>query len=306
VLGLHIRHHHAPSDASVVVVEIVGEIDIYTSRQMRTYLVDLVNRGFVKLVLDFSEVMFLDSSGLSILVHVDKRTRHGGGSVVLTGLRQREFRILRIVELDRTLWIRTDVATATALFADMTAVLRRPHRLDDPTTRWPWLTCKIYLADADIHEAAEAALAEVIKSFGLQVNLAFQPVEASWFREFLLKVRGHGQATLPVEAQLDKLVRTIEMQALHRPQAEIDAAQGDAVAKLITALDKTPRAVVQVGSVLVVKVDEVLVVRNLTQLELAHWERNPALFRDPKAALEELQRAATQIDGRDPPPAVPA
>jgi anti-anti-sigma factor len=306
VLGLQIRHHHTPGADDVVVVEFVGEIDIYTAPHMRSYLVDLVDRGSVKLVLDFSEVKFLDSSGLSVLMYTYKRAHRKGGSIVLTGLRRHELRILRIVEFTRVLWIRTDVAAATALFADMTEVRRRPNRWEDPTTMWPWLTCKIYLADADNHEAAEAALTEVIKSFGLQISLAFQPVEASWFREFLLKVRGHGQATLPVEAQLDKLVRALEMQALHRPQAEIDAAQGDAVAKLITALDTTPQAVVQVGSVMVVKVDETIVVRNLTQLELAHWERNPAQFRDPKAALAELQRATPQTDDRDPPPAVSA
>lgn len=61
---------------------------------------------------------------------------------------------------------------------------------------------------------------------------------------------------------------------------------------MITALDKTRNAIIQIGSVLLVKVDDRLVVRNLTQVELAHWERNPALFRDPAAALDELQRAA--------------
>jgi hypothetical protein len=89
-----------------------------------------------------------------------------------------------------------------------------------------------------------------------------------------------------------KARRTVEMQILDRFQAGIDGVTGDAVAKLITALDNTKGAVLQVGSVLLVKVEDTIVVRQLTQLEMAHWQQNPGLFRDPAQALMELQRAA--------------
>jgi anti-anti-sigma factor len=307
VFGLLVRHHHAPRDSSVVVVEMIGEIDIYTAPTMRDYLLTLIAEGHIKLVVDFRDVEFLDSAGLRVLMTARNRVHRAGGALVLSGLPTRLLKILTIVEFTDLIWIRGDTDAAAALFADLSRVRRPPSRRENPKGGWSWLTSKIYLASADNHEAAEAALGEVIRSFGLQVNLAFQPIEASWFREFLLKVRKHGKTTLPVEDQLDKLVRAIEMQTLHRPQAEIDATQSDAVAKLIAALDKTPRAVVQIGSVLLVKADSAVVVRNLTQLELAHWERNPGLFRDPEAALSELQRATnTQNHRHRPPPAVSA
>jgi hypothetical protein len=63
---------------------------------------------------------------------------------------------------------------------------------------------------------------------------------------------------------------------------------------------------IQVGSVLLMKIDGEVTVRNLTQLELLHLERNPALLRSPAAALYELQRlnAAVQAEQSVPVPAV--
>lgn len=69
---------------------------------------------------------------------------------------------------------------------------------------------------------------------------------------------------------------------------EFNTAINDAVAKLLTALENTPDAIIQIGSVLLIKIDGVPHVCNLLQLELARMERNLALFRDP-AALLELQ-----------------
>jgi hypothetical protein len=82
--------------------------------------------------------------------------------------------------------------------------------------------------------------------------------------------------------------RAVELQVLARFQAGIDGITGDAV---ITALNQTNGAVIQVGSVLPVKVDETIVVRQLTSREMAHWQHNPGLFKDPATALAELQRA---------------
>jgi hypothetical protein len=93
-----------------------------------------------------------------------------------------------------------------------------------------------------------------------------------------------------MKASLAKLERALELQSIHRIQAEVDAMQSTAVSQLLKALEGTPNAIVQIGSILLIKVGGVTSVRNLTQLELAHLERNPDLFRDPAAAFRELQR----------------
>ena len=50
-----------------------------------------------------------------------------------------------------------------------------------------------------------------------------------------------------------------------------------------------PNAVIQIGSICLIKVDGAVTVRNLTEPEIAHVASNPALFADPAAALHEFQ-----------------
>jgi hypothetical protein len=96
-----------------------------------------------------------------------------------------------------------------------------------------------------------------------------------------------------LQDRLRKLERGIELHALHKAQAEVDEKQGSTVAQLLTALEHTPTALIQIGSLLIVKVDGVPAVRNLTQLELRHLEQNPQLLGDPGAVLEALQRQSS-------------
>lgn len=161
------------------------------------------------------------------------------------------------------------------------------------------LPVSIYLDSARNASAVEHAVLDVLYTFGLTIEDAAPPVVGSWFRS----MRARPDAGRDVADVLNRIERSIEMQALHKPQAEIDAAQADAVAKLITALGADPNAFVQIGSVLLVKVDGVVVVRNLTQRELVFLQRNSGLLVSPKAILEALETFAVN-DG--PPRCEPA
>lgn len=158
------------------------------------------------------------------------------------------------------------------------------------------LPVRIYLGRNEAAERVEAALREVMQAFDMHVAKALPPIQGSWYRGIVART-GRGHTSAEMTELLAKVERALEMPVLHRPQADIDAAQGDAVAKLITSLDATPTAIIQMGSVLLVKVDGVLMVRNLTQTELSHLEGNPGIFTDPEAVLYELQRLARGLEG---------
>ncbi|MGQ4328656.1 STAS domain-containing protein [Streptomyces hayashii] len=63
------------------VVEVGGEIDVYTAPKLREQLVELVNDGNFHLVVDMEGVDFLDSTGLGVLVGGLKRVRAHEGSL---------------------------------------------------------------------------------------------------------------------------------------------------------------------------------------------------------------------------------
>jgi anti-sigma B factor antagonist len=52
----------------VPVVEVTGEIDMYTSAALRARLTGMIERGHRHFVVDLSQVTFIDSAGLGVLV----------------------------------------------------------------------------------------------------------------------------------------------------------------------------------------------------------------------------------------------
>jgi anti-sigma B factor antagonist len=65
-----------------VLVSIVGEIDLFTSREIEAVLGRLA-RGKRHAVLDLSEVQFIDSTGLSVIIGATRESRRDGWSFAL-------------------------------------------------------------------------------------------------------------------------------------------------------------------------------------------------------------------------------
>ena len=81
------------------IVEVGGEIDVYTAPRLREQLVDLVADGKYHLVVDMERVDFLDSTGLGVLVGGLKRVRAHDGSLRLVCTQERILKIFRITGL---------------------------------------------------------------------------------------------------------------------------------------------------------------------------------------------------------------
>ena len=89
------------------VVEVGGEVDVYTAPKLRETLISLVDAGQYHLVVDLEKVDFLDSTGLGVLVGGLKRVRtHDGSLLVCT--RERLLKILRITGLTKVFDIHPD------------------------------------------------------------------------------------------------------------------------------------------------------------------------------------------------------
>ncbi len=96
------------------VVEVGGEIDVYTAPKLREQLVELVNDGIFHLVVDMEGVDFLDSTGLGVLVGGLKRVRAHEGSLRLVCNQERILKIFRITGLTKVFPIHTSVEEAVA------------------------------------------------------------------------------------------------------------------------------------------------------------------------------------------------
>ena len=96
------------------VIEVGGEVDVYTAPKLRERMVDLVNAGNYHLVVDLDSVEFLDSTGLGVLVGGLKRVRTHDGSMSLVCTQERLLKIFRITGLIKVFPIHPDLAAATS------------------------------------------------------------------------------------------------------------------------------------------------------------------------------------------------
>lgn len=96
------------------VIEVGGEIDVYTAPKLREQLVDLVADGKYDLVVDMQRVDFLDSTGLGVLVGGLKRVRAHDGSLRLVCSQERILKIFRITGLTKVFPIHATLDEALA------------------------------------------------------------------------------------------------------------------------------------------------------------------------------------------------
>ncbi|HEX3827604.1 MAG TPA: STAS domain-containing protein [Sporichthyaceae bacterium] len=99
-------------EGEFTVIEVGGEIDVYTAPKLRECLVDLVNSGRHHLVVDMEKVEFLDSTGLGVLVGGLKRVRAHDGSLRLVCTQERILKIFRITGLTKVFPIHDSVSGA--------------------------------------------------------------------------------------------------------------------------------------------------------------------------------------------------
>ena len=98
----------------IEVVDVEGEIDIYTAPRLRELLIDLASKNNYQLVVNMDKVELLDSTGLAVLVGGLKRVRAHDGSLDLVCARERILKIFRITGLTKVFGIHTTVDQAIA------------------------------------------------------------------------------------------------------------------------------------------------------------------------------------------------
>jgi len=86
---------------NIKVLAIAGSFDTFTASPARQWLEDATKTPPANVVVDLTDVQFLDSTALSILVQGMKRSRERNGELRLCGLQQPVRMIFELTRLDR-------------------------------------------------------------------------------------------------------------------------------------------------------------------------------------------------------------
>jgi len=96
------------------VLTLRGEIDVYTAPRLRQTIVDLVDGGASKIVVDMEKVDFLDSTGLGVLVEGLKRAKSRDGTLSIVVTQDKILKIFDITGLNKAFPIHRSVDDAVA------------------------------------------------------------------------------------------------------------------------------------------------------------------------------------------------
>jgi len=87
----------------VVFSPLEEKIDSLLAPKLKSELLTIQAEGYANLVLDMSQVSYVDSSGLSALLVGDREFGRKGGIFVISGVRDHVMKLLKISMLDKKL-----------------------------------------------------------------------------------------------------------------------------------------------------------------------------------------------------------
>ena len=89
-------------------IEVNGEIDAYTAPKLKESLKPFEDKKSIHMMVDLSEVTYMDSTGLGVFVGLFKLLRENEGSLKLIGLSPRLKRLFQITGLAEIMDINTE------------------------------------------------------------------------------------------------------------------------------------------------------------------------------------------------------
>ncbi|MCJ1700382.1 STAS domain-containing protein [Rathayibacter festucae] len=90
-------------DPDITVIAASGKLNMVAAPQLRDVVRRSIAEGSARLVVDLSDVAFLDSSGLGALVACLKSARQAGGDLRIAAPSKQVMMVLQLSNLDRVL-----------------------------------------------------------------------------------------------------------------------------------------------------------------------------------------------------------
>jgi tetratricopeptide (TPR) repeat protein len=149
------------------------------------------------------------------------------------------------------------------------------------------LPITVFLSDAACHEQVQAAVNDLLESAGLEIYYRGNPRIGSWFQSMRA-----GLKTVPASPAL----REAAIAATHAAESRLVLAQDATITAtllqnlgpVIGALQPTRDAVLRLGALLIIKVEWIVAVYQLTAAQQLYLDHHPSLACSPQTIITAL------------------
>jgi anti-sigma B factor antagonist len=87
-------------NGEVTLVEVEGQLIVGNRQELKQQVLDRLDKGDRKFVIDFASTGYIDSSGLGVLVSLSKKIREQGGELRLSSLNEDLRTLFELTKLD--------------------------------------------------------------------------------------------------------------------------------------------------------------------------------------------------------------
>jgi anti-anti-sigma factor len=109
------QYRETERDRPFSVVTVQGRVDAAAAPNLESQLQATLARGDVHIVVDMSDVSYISSSGLKVLLAALRQARRGQGQLILCSLQPQVTAIVEMIGFDQVFPIAPDLAAATSL-----------------------------------------------------------------------------------------------------------------------------------------------------------------------------------------------
>jgi anti-sigma B factor antagonist len=105
------------SEGEWTVLDVRGDVDVYSSPTLRHQIIDRIQRGDSRIIIDLEHVDFLDSAGMAVMISGLRLATNSDGTLVLVQPGDQVRRMLRLTNLDQVLQTFSSVEDAVSMAA---------------------------------------------------------------------------------------------------------------------------------------------------------------------------------------------
>src|SRR5690606_17620750 len=107
---------HVKKDADVVTIDVEGQLIVGNRQELKQKVLQELEGGARKFLIDFAKTGYIDSSGLGVLVSLSKKIREQGGELRLANLNEDLRTLFELTKLDTLFHISNSREEALASF----------------------------------------------------------------------------------------------------------------------------------------------------------------------------------------------
>ncbi len=106
------------TEGDVQIIFLEGRMDLANSMKTESRLNEMLGEGVLKMIIDFEKLEYLSSSGLRVIIAVEKKLKDRDGKLVLSNMSPPVENLFNITRLYDLFTIRRSLSEALAYFRD--------------------------------------------------------------------------------------------------------------------------------------------------------------------------------------------